>query len=546
MARNIKFPLIMKGDIEVRTKSELINNFSLFDVIENKKNGKLVLWLRNIFEDDIADAIDELEITDPEIEKKICCIFDVDYNEEIKKTHQDAAIRKEKLDKLREYSDDEKYAGVIDSIAFSQDELFDLIGDGVKEIYLCGDKFEIPLSKGNIKYIGINCPQIIICSKEKVDWNEKKIVFENTVFDEKYKSVEQKSSELEEKILDQLVEKVKKEKNKCKEAVTKEDLLFIDMILEKVEEFHNLDVDMDDYCDDFETEEIDADDYDNDEYNYDTKSQAKHACKDQIVLMIKNVSTHYSEIRDEKKDEIDSAFQDLDETINTFINDLYVEMDDYIEFADPEDNCHLQNLRNNIDIVNVYIDYRFAEKIAKYVDFFLVKEFKSKKKMNEYLAQCDFDDDGEMYCYDLSSCADDLNSELYDVLDAGLVNAKKAVEMIYDDVKDVIGINILLALMKEYGIVTGLKAVDIDFSQIKDICNSTVSRIIVKAAVAKMPTNSDERNNFTRKSILKNADIWSDLYDELGRFVESNEKNNDDSKVKTVKMPTITKKLKKV
>ena len=100
-----------------------------------------------------------------------------------------AIKRAERISKLKKYNDDKKYDEVIDNIAFDQDELYDLLDEDVDIIYLCGERFSIPLSKPGVTYIGVNSPIGVIDSKVKVDWDKIKISLENIEFDKKYQSV---------------------------------------------------------------------------------------------------------------------------------------------------------------------------------------------------------------------------------------------------------------------------------------------------------------------------------------------------------------------
>lgn len=81
MAKKIRFPLEMDNGLEVRSMEELRNNFSLGRVLEYIQNGKLVIWLRDRYENNIADAIADLDKTDSELPIKVSAIFDVPYDE---------------------------------------------------------------------------------------------------------------------------------------------------------------------------------------------------------------------------------------------------------------------------------------------------------------------------------------------------------------------------------------------------------------------------------------------------------------------------------
>lgn len=187
MAKKIRFPLDMGNGIEVRTLEELQKNFSVEKVLGYYVDGKLIIWLRDRYLDDIVDAISELDKNDSDFVKKICNAFGVDYNEEV-----DIEILEEKnrkLSLLKQYTDKKEYFDVVDDIAFNQDELYDLLDEDKNIIYLCGDKFSIPLSKRGICYIGVNMPEVIISSKEKINFEERGIKLQKVKFDRVYENV---------------------------------------------------------------------------------------------------------------------------------------------------------------------------------------------------------------------------------------------------------------------------------------------------------------------------------------------------------------------
>lgn len=189
MAKKIRFPLEMQNGIEVRNLEELKENFSLERILFYLTDGKLETWLRDRYEDGIADAISGLDRADNEFKRKICELFEVEYVPEEEVNLERIEERKRKLDLLKEYTEDEQYVKVIDQTAFEQDELYDLLDEGETEIYLCGERFPIPLGKEGIRYIGVNNPVVVVSSKEKIDFGAKRIVLENIRFDEKYQKI---------------------------------------------------------------------------------------------------------------------------------------------------------------------------------------------------------------------------------------------------------------------------------------------------------------------------------------------------------------------
>ena len=189
MAKKIRFPLEMENGVEVRSVEELRDNFSIVRVLGYVKDGKLITWLRDRYANDLADQVEQLDKEDPELPCKICKIIDVEYDENSESELEKDMERLERLNRLKTYTNEQKYRDVIDQVAFDQDELYDLLDENVVEIYLCGDRFSIPLAKHGIAYIGINNPMVVIDSKVEVKWNEKNITLDNVVFDEKYQTV---------------------------------------------------------------------------------------------------------------------------------------------------------------------------------------------------------------------------------------------------------------------------------------------------------------------------------------------------------------------
>lgn len=195
MEKKIRFPLEMDNGVEVRDMEGLKEHFSLAKVLEYFENGKLVVWLRDHYENNIADAVEALGKDEQDLVKKLSEIFDVPYDEDTEEELEKAAERAERLKRLKEYTDDEQFWNKVDNVAFEQDELYDLLDEEEETIYLCGERFSIPLSKSGVQYIGINNPTVVIASKVLVDWDEKGISLEGVVFDEKYQKIVDESSQ---------------------------------------------------------------------------------------------------------------------------------------------------------------------------------------------------------------------------------------------------------------------------------------------------------------------------------------------------------------
>lgn len=200
MAKKIRFPLEMENGVEVRSVEELRDNFSIVRVLGYVKDGKLITWLRDRYANDLADQVEQLDKEDPELPRKICKIIDVEYDENSESELEKDMERLERLKRLKTFSDEVKYEDVIDQIAFEQDEIYDLLDEGVTELYLCGERFSIPVSKEGITYIGINRPIAVIDSKIEINWEEKDITICGMTFDEKYQQILNYSRSNEQKI----------------------------------------------------------------------------------------------------------------------------------------------------------------------------------------------------------------------------------------------------------------------------------------------------------------------------------------------------------
>lgn len=175
MAKKVRFPLIMKDGAEVRRLHDLTEHFDLEKALEYAGNGKLEKWLRDRMCADMADEVQKIDVSDEKAGRKICeIIFSVG------------------------------------SVAFEQEDLYDILEEGKEKIYLMGTEFEIPLGQRNVTYIGLNHPVILVNSKEVVDWEEKGIQIKGCVFDEAYQELlkeEEKNASEARKYYEEMKEK---------------------------------------------------------------------------------------------------------------------------------------------------------------------------------------------------------------------------------------------------------------------------------------------------------------------------------------------------
>ena len=152
--KKIKFALKLKEGVEARSLQELREAFDLNQIVAYFLDGKLETWLLDRYYEDLAEKISNLDKSDPELRKKLCKIFEVEYEEDCLSI-EEIEERNRRIKKLKEVTDDEEIIKNVDKVAFCQEELADLLDEGQKTIYLCGTDFHIPVSKKGIRYIGV-------------------------------------------------------------------------------------------------------------------------------------------------------------------------------------------------------------------------------------------------------------------------------------------------------------------------------------------------------------------------------------------------------
>lgn len=185
MAKKERFALIMQDGAQVRNIDDLKAHFDVGSIIRDFSGGKLLTWLEDRYYDDEAEAVRALNENDDYLEAKLCEIFGVETPEII-------ARRKERLERLKQYTADKKILANVDRVAFDQEELADLLDEGVDEIYLCANRFVIPLRMKNKIYIGVG--EAVIGNKKQKDFAALNIKFKNVAFDNDKKASQTNST----------------------------------------------------------------------------------------------------------------------------------------------------------------------------------------------------------------------------------------------------------------------------------------------------------------------------------------------------------------
>ena len=181
MAKKIRFPLKMENGAEVRNLDDLKENFSVESVVGYFRDGRLLTWLKDRYYESEAEQVAELQDTQPDFVLRLCKIFGQDYEagvdvEEIRR-------RQERLNRLKDFTNDPEILDHVDLVAFDQEELSDLLDEDQVKIYLCGDRFAIPASRQGITYIGVNNPKVHISGRKILTAENLDIHFENADVD---------------------------------------------------------------------------------------------------------------------------------------------------------------------------------------------------------------------------------------------------------------------------------------------------------------------------------------------------------------------------
>lgn len=173
-----KFALKMEDGAEVRNIDDLKAHFDIGSVVRDFSNGKLLTWLEDRYYDEEADTIRKISTNEGSLEQKLCAIFGIESEWII-----------ERRNRLKRYTNDANILANADKVAFDQEDLADLLDEGVREIYLCDNRFVIPLRMKNKTYIGVSEAVAIIRSKNPVDFGELGIKFKNITFDDDYQKI---------------------------------------------------------------------------------------------------------------------------------------------------------------------------------------------------------------------------------------------------------------------------------------------------------------------------------------------------------------------
>lgn len=193
--KKIKLPLEMANGVMV-TKSleELKANWDLEKIVSHYGDGSLVTWLNDRYYTDLAEQVQKITATGAEAQKQLCAVFGMEFKQDEVVDAEAVAERKRKLDILRQFTSDDEILKNVDKVAFDQVDLDNLLCKGVEKIYLFKNKFNVPIDIKNKHYIGLGEVEVIINSRECINFREQGVVFEKIRFDAEYQEIVKKFS----------------------------------------------------------------------------------------------------------------------------------------------------------------------------------------------------------------------------------------------------------------------------------------------------------------------------------------------------------------
>ena len=159
--------IVMSGK-EIKTLTDLRENFNFSEAIEIQKSGALSKWLKELYYESEAENVHPIRFStwNSSEKKRFCNILGVDYASSL--LDDEKAVFDSNRAKLAELTDDINVLNNADVVAADQCQLATLINNGEKTIVLYNGEFSIPMSKLKITYYCVGSPKITnLCTAEQ-------------------------------------------------------------------------------------------------------------------------------------------------------------------------------------------------------------------------------------------------------------------------------------------------------------------------------------------------------------------------------------------
>lgn len=163
MKRHIKFPLFMKDDFPARTLEEFREHFDFQKMMSYYADGKLAIWLRDRYYDDLSETVRNLNSNATDITKKLCELLEVEYHTDYDMDLSEFLRKNERLGKIKMYTNKSEVLDDPDCVAFSQEEFEELLrNDKYNNVYIFSGDFTLPLLARKVSVYGLDNPSLEI------------------------------------------------------------------------------------------------------------------------------------------------------------------------------------------------------------------------------------------------------------------------------------------------------------------------------------------------------------------------------------------------
>lgn len=193
MVKKIKFALVMADGCKVRTLEDLREHFDLEKVTGYFLDGKLQEWLADRYYDIEVETLQGMDTTAADFSCSLCAALGVEYEDvEHMKINIDTVVRlNEKRAFLQQRTDDVDILTHAAQVALTQEDLADLLDAGIREIYLCGELFTIPMRIEHCRYYGIlGTPEVRLAAKSAEELEARDIELEHLLLPELLREAE--------------------------------------------------------------------------------------------------------------------------------------------------------------------------------------------------------------------------------------------------------------------------------------------------------------------------------------------------------------------
>lgn len=153
-----EFPLRMGKGVVVKDLGELREKYNELAVEGEYHLGRLERWLQDGGYGAQAQQVHALIPEDPYLPQRLKTVL----FEDLPAAEGDAKQNEERVQRLSKVTSDETILMHPELVAFTQEELENLVNKRSPLIYLCGERFNIPDHAGNVTFIGVNRPLITL------------------------------------------------------------------------------------------------------------------------------------------------------------------------------------------------------------------------------------------------------------------------------------------------------------------------------------------------------------------------------------------------